>query len=146
MAIIDDAMMAIEKENPTLKGVLPKDYSRPALDKHRLGELVDIIGNVDLQARQSGVKDPLGRVYEYFLGRFAAAEGKGGGEFYTPQCVVQLLAKMIEPTRAASLTPVAARVACSCSRNASSKSTVAAWVTSPSTARSQTRPLGNWRR
>ncbi len=95
--IIDDAMAAIEKENPTLKGVLPKDYSRPALDKHRLGELVDIIGNVDLQARKSGVKDPLGRVYEYFLGRFAAAEGKGGGEFYTPQCVVQLLVKMIEP-------------------------------------------------
>ncbi len=95
--IIDDAMTAIEKENPTLKGVLPKDYSRPALDKHRLGELVDIIGNVDLQARKSSVKDPLGRVYEYFLGRFAAAEGKGGGEFYTPQCVVQLLVKMIEP-------------------------------------------------
>ena len=95
--IIDDAMAAIEKENPTLKGVLPKDYSRPALDKHRLGELVDIIGNVDLQAKKSGVKDPLGRVYEYFLGRFAAAEGKGGGEFYTPQCVVQLLVKMIEP-------------------------------------------------
>lgn len=95
--IIDDGMTAIEKENPTLKGVLPKDYSRPALDKHRLGELVDIIGNVDLQAKKSGVKDPLGRVYEYFLGRFAAAEGKGGGEFYTPQCVVQLLVKMIEP-------------------------------------------------
>lgn len=95
--IIDDAMVAIEKENPTLKGVLPKNYSRPALDKHRLGELVDIIGNVDLQAKKSGVKDPLGRVYEYFLGRFAAAEGKGGGEFYTPQCVVQLLVKMIEP-------------------------------------------------
>ena len=90
-------MTAIEKENPTLKGVLPKDYSRPALDKHRLGEPVDIIGNVDLQAKKSGVKDPLGRVYEYFLGRFAAAEGKGGGEFYTPQYVVQLLVKMIEP-------------------------------------------------
>ena len=95
--IIDDAMTAIEKENPTLKGVLPKDYSRPALDKHRLGELVDIIGNIDLQAKKTGVKDPLGRVYEYFLGRFAAAEGKGGGEFYTPQCVVQLLVQMIEP-------------------------------------------------
>lgn len=95
--VIDDAMSAIEKENPSLKGVLPKDYSRPALDKHRLGELVDIIGNIDLQARNSGVKDPLGRVYEYFLGRFAAAEGKGGGEFYTPQCVVRLLVRMIEP-------------------------------------------------
>ncbi len=95
--IIDDAMVAIERENPSLKGVLPKDYSRPALDKHRLGELVDIIGNIDLKARKSGVNDPLSRVYEYFLGRFAAAEGKGGGEFYTPQCVVKLLVKMIEP-------------------------------------------------
>ncbi|MBL4885496.1 MAG: SAM-dependent DNA methyltransferase [Planctomycetaceae bacterium] len=95
--VVDDAMVAIEKENPSLKGVLPKDYSRPSLDKTRLGELVDIIGNIDLQAKQSGVKDPLGRVYEYFLGRFAASEGKGGGEFYTPQCVVQLLVRMIEP-------------------------------------------------
>jgi type I restriction enzyme M protein len=95
--IIDDAMVAIEKENPTLKGVLPKDYSRPALDKHRLGELVTTVGNIELQAKDSGVNDPLGRVYEYFLGRFAAAEGKGGGEFYTPQCVVQLLVRMIEP-------------------------------------------------
>lgn len=95
--IVDDAMEAIEKDNPTLKGVLPKNYSRSTLDKHRLGELVDIIGNIDLQAEKSGVKDPLGRVYEYFLGRFAAAEGKGGGEFYTPQCVVQLLVRLIEP-------------------------------------------------
>ena len=95
--IIDDAMTAIEKENESLQGVLPKDYSRPALDKRRLGELVDIISNIDLQAKQSGAKDPLGRVYEYFLGRFAAAEGKGGGEFYTPQCVVQLLVSMIQP-------------------------------------------------
>ncbi len=95
--IIDDAMVIIEKENPSLKGVLPKNYSRPTLDKQRLGELVDIISSVELQARKSGVKDPLGRVYEYFLGRFAAAEGKGGGEFYTPQSVVQLLVKMIEP-------------------------------------------------
>ncbi len=94
---IDDAMAAIERENPSLKNVLPKEYSRPALDKERLGELVDVIGNVDLQAKESGVQDPLGRVYEYFLGRFAAAEGKGGGEFYTPQSVVQLLVEMIEP-------------------------------------------------
>ncbi|MDZ7641454.1 MAG: class I SAM-dependent DNA methyltransferase [Desulfurivibrio sp.] len=94
---IDEAMVALERENPSLKGVLPKDYSRPALDKTRLGELVKTVGDIDLQARQSGVQDPLGRVYEYFLGKFAAAEGKGGGEFYTPQCVVQLLVEMIEP-------------------------------------------------
>ncbi len=95
--IIDEAMTAIERENPSLRGVLPKDYARPTLDKTRLGELVKTVGDIDLKARESGVKDPLGRVYEYFLGRFAAAEGKGGGEFYTPQCVVQLLVQMIEP-------------------------------------------------
>ncbi|BCX80587.1 type I restriction enzyme M protein [Methylomarinovum caldicuralii] len=95
--VIDEAMTAIERENPSLKGVLPKDYSRPTLDKTRLGELVKLVGDIDLKARESGVRDPLGRVYEYFLGRFAAAEGKGGGEFYTPQCVVQLLVQMIEP-------------------------------------------------
>ncbi len=95
--LIDDAMIAIEKENPSLKSVLPKNYSRPALDKHRLGELIDIIGNIGLGDDHSRSKDILGRVYEYFLGRFAAAEGKGGGEFYTPQCVVKLLVNMIEP-------------------------------------------------
>jgi len=95
--LIDDAMVAIEKENPSLKGVLPKNYSRPALDKHRLGELIDIIGNIGLGDEVSRSKDILGRVYEYFLGRFAAAEGKGGGEFYTPQCVVKLLVRMIAP-------------------------------------------------
>ncbi len=97
--VIDEAMTAIERENPSLKGVLPKDYARPTLDKTRLGELVKTVGDIDLKARESGVRDPLGRVYEYFLGRFAAAEGKGGGEFYTPQCVVQLLVQMIEPYR-----------------------------------------------
>jgi len=95
--LIDDAMVAIEKENPKLKGVLPKDYSRPALDKHRLGELIDLIGTIGLADKESRSKDILGRVYEYFIGRFAAAEGKGGGEFYTPQCVVKILVEMIEP-------------------------------------------------
>ena len=95
--IIDKAMEAIERENPSLKGVLPKNYSRPALDKSRLGELVKLVGDISLKASESGVQDPLGRVYEYFLGRFAAAEGKGGGEFYTPQSVVQLLVEMVEP-------------------------------------------------
>ncbi|MFQ5603397.1 MAG: type I restriction-modification system subunit M [bacterium] len=95
--LIDDAMVAIEKENPTLKGVLLKNYARPALDKHRLGELIDIIAKIGLGDDESRSKDILGRVYEYFLGKFAAAEGKGGGEFYTPQCVVKLLVRMIEP-------------------------------------------------
>ncbi|MBW1800421.1 MAG: N-6 DNA methylase, partial [Deltaproteobacteria bacterium] len=95
--LVDDAMVEIEKENPSLKGVLPKDYARPSLDKHRLGELLDIIGKIGLGDKAAQSKDILGRVYEYFLGRFAAAEGKGGGEFYTPQCVVKLLVRMIEP-------------------------------------------------
>lgn len=95
--LIDDAMVAIEKENPSLKGVLSKDYARPSLDKHRLGELIDLIGEIGLGDKESRSKDILGRVYEYFLGQFASAEGKKGGEFYTPRCVVKLLVEMIEP-------------------------------------------------
>ena len=95
--LIDDAMTAIEKDNPTLKGVLPKDYGRASLDKQRLGELIDLIGTIGLGDAESRSQDVLGRVYEYFLGKFANAEGKGGGEFYTPQSVVKLLVEMIEP-------------------------------------------------
>jgi type I restriction enzyme M protein len=95
--IIDDAMDAIEKENSSLKGVLPKDYARPQLDKTRVGELIDLVGTIGLGDEASRSKDILGRVYEYFLGRFAASEGKLGGEFYTAQCVVRLLVEMIEP-------------------------------------------------
>ena len=94
---VDDAMVAIERDNPRLKGVLPKDYARPALDKHSLGELIDVIGTIGLGDRENRSKDILGRVYEYFLGRFASAEGKRGGEFYTPQCVDKLLVFMIAP-------------------------------------------------
>jgi type I restriction enzyme M protein len=95
--LIDDAMVAIEKDNPSLKGVLPKDYGRPSLDKQRLGELIDLIGAIGLGDAENRAKDVLGRVYEYFLGKFANAEGKGGGEFYTPRSVVKLLVEMIEP-------------------------------------------------
>ncbi len=95
--VIDDAMGAIERENSTLKGVLPRDYARPSLDKVRLGGLVDIISNIGFNESAAKSKDALGRVYEYFLGKFASAEGKGGGEFYTPQCVVQVLVAMLEP-------------------------------------------------
>ena len=93
--IVDEAMASIEKENVSLKSVLPKDYSRPALDKQRLADLVDLISTISMKTQ--GQKDVLGRVYEYFLSRFASAEGKGGGEFYTPQSVVQLLVEMLEP-------------------------------------------------
>lgn len=95
--LIDDAMVAIERDNASLKGVLPKDYARPTLDKQRVGELIDLIGTIGLGDRESRSRDILGRVYEYFLSKFAGAEGKKGGEFYTPRCVVRLLVEMIEP-------------------------------------------------
>ena len=129
---VDDAMVAIERDNPRLKGVLPKDYARPGLDKHRLGELIDLIATIDLIAsnqpspqpspsgrgseeselpsppgRRAGDEgrpthrsvDLLGRVYEYFLTRFASAEGKNGGQFYTPSCVDRLIVEMLAPTK-----------------------------------------------
>ncbi len=97
---VDEAMDAIEKDNPTLKGVLPKDYARPALDKQRLGELIDLIGSVTLSGNGTGKgkgRDVLGFVFEYFLGQFADAEGKKGGQFYTPQSIVKLLVEMLAP-------------------------------------------------
>src|ERR1044071_3508158 len=95
--LIDDAMGAIEDHNPGLKGVLPKDYNRPALDKVMLGELIDLISGIAMGEPGDKAKDILGRVYEYFLGGFAGAEGKRGGEFYTPQSVVRVLVEMLEP-------------------------------------------------
>lgn len=92
---IDDAMILIEKENPSLMGVLDKRYARPELDKRRLGELIDLISTIKLHDKEE--KDLLGRVYEYFLGQFASVEGKGGGEFYTPTSIVKTLVGMIEP-------------------------------------------------
>jgi type I restriction enzyme M protein len=95
--IIDDAMVQIEKENPRLKGILNKNYARPTLDKRILGELVDLISNIKVGDKESKSKDVLGRVYEYFLAKFASAEGKGGGQFYTPSSIVNLLVEMLEP-------------------------------------------------
>ncbi|MFT0624764.1 type I restriction-modification system subunit M [Ectopseudomonas guguanensis] len=95
--LIDDAMRAIEKDNESLKGVLPKDYARPALNKVMLGELIDLISGIALNEKGDKSKDVLGRVYEYFLGQFAGAEGKRGGEFYTPRSVVRTLVEMLEP-------------------------------------------------
>jgi len=95
--IIDDAMIAIEKDNPAIKGILPKNYARASLDKTRLGQLVDLIGTIGLGDKEHSSKDILGRVYEYFLGMFADAEGKDAGQFYTPRSVVNLLVEMLEP-------------------------------------------------
>jgi len=97
--LIDEAMRAIEKENESLKGVLPKDYARPALNKVMLGELIDLFSRIGLGDEAHRAKDVLGRVYEYFLGQFAGAEGKRGGEFYTPRSVVRVLVEMLEPFR-----------------------------------------------
>ena len=95
--IVDDAMSAIERDNPSLKGVLPKDYARPGLDKQRLGQLINMISDLGLGSPADRAKDILGRVYEYFLSQFASAEGKKGGQFYTPSHVVRVLVEMLAP-------------------------------------------------
>ncbi|MCY4518644.1 MAG: class I SAM-dependent DNA methyltransferase [Acidimicrobiaceae bacterium] len=96
-SIVDKAMDELEALNPALRGVLPKDYARPALDQERLGQLIDLLGNITVGDSAARSRDVLGRVYEYSLSMFADAEGKRGGEFYTPRCVVRLLVEMIEP-------------------------------------------------
>lgn len=95
--LIDEAMLAIEKRNDTLKGVLPKDYARPALNAVMLGELIDLVSGIALGKKKDTARDVLGRVYEYFLGQFAGSEGKRGGEFYTPRSVVRVMVEMLEP-------------------------------------------------
>jgi type I restriction enzyme M protein len=95
---IDSAMDLIEKDNPKLRGVLPKQFARPQLDKMVLGELIDLINNIQLGNEAARMKDMLGVVYEYFLGQFALAEGRKGGQFYTPRSVVQLLVDMLQPS------------------------------------------------
>ena len=95
--LVDDAMTAIERDNPSLKGVLPKDYARPGLDKQRLGQLINLVSDIALGSEADRAKDTLGRVYEYFLSQFASAEGKKGGQFYTPSRVVRVLVEMLAP-------------------------------------------------
>ncbi len=95
--LVDDAMTAIERDNPALRDVLPKDYARPALDKTRLGQVVDLVSNMQIGGSEARATDVLGSVYEYFLEQFAIAEGRKGGEFYTPRSVVRLLVEMLEP-------------------------------------------------
>jgi type I restriction enzyme M protein len=95
--LVDDAMAAIERDNPSLKSVLPKDYARPGLDKARLGQLINLVSDIALGAPADRAKDTLGRVYEYFLAQFASAEGKQSGQFYTPRHVVRVLVEMLAP-------------------------------------------------
>ena len=95
--LVDDAMTAVERDNPSLKDVLPKEYGRDALDKQRLGQVVDLVSNIRVGGASAEATDVLGQVYEYFLEQFALAEGRKGGEFYTPRSVVRLLVEMLEP-------------------------------------------------
>src|SRR6266404_5012292 len=139
--VIDDAMGAIERENPTLKGVLPRDYARPSLDKVRLGGLVDIISNIGFNESAAKSKDVLGRVYEYFLGKFASAAASSTPRNASCRCSLPCL----NPTKAACSIRAAVRAACSCSRRNSWKNTVGEWVTSRFTGRNPTTPPGNWR-
>jgi len=97
--LVDDAMTAIERDNPSLKSVLPKDFARPGLDKQRLGQIINLVSDIALGSAADRAKDTLGRVYEYFLARFASAEGKSGGQFYTPSSVVRVLVEMLAPYR-----------------------------------------------
>ncbi|TAK36960.1 MAG: SAM-dependent DNA methyltransferase [Chloroflexota bacterium] len=97
--IVDNAMTAIERDNPSLKNVLPKDYARPGLDKQRLGQLINLVSDIGLGSPADRAKDILGSVYEYFLSQFASAEGKKGGQFYTPTHVVRVLVEMLAPYR-----------------------------------------------
>ncbi len=168
--IVDDAMVAIERDNQRLKGVLPKDYARAALDKSRLGELIDLIGTIVLIRSSSGADvakaelpadagqaeakgkvetpplpshrsvDLLGRVYEYFLGQFASAEGKKGGQFYTPQSVVRLLVEMLAPSKGRIYDPCCDSGGMFVQSEKSSKPTAARLATSASTARNRTPP------
>ncbi len=95
--IIDKAMVAIEKENESIRGVLSKNYASPDLDKVRLGQVVDLITQIDVGSKEAQGTDVLGRVYEYFLREFAARKGKNGGGFYTPRSIVRTLVEMVEP-------------------------------------------------
>lgn len=141
-------MVAIERDNTQLKGILPKNYASPSLDKARLGELIDLFGPIEFAAKPcSGAvsapasedsaiidrryrsKDILGRVYDYFLSQFASAEGKKGGQFYTPQSFVRLLVEMLAPYKGRVYDPAAVPAACSCNRKNSSKPTVAGSAT-----------------
>ena len=150
---VDNAMIGIERDNPVLKDVLPKDYARPSLDKQRLGQIIDLISNIQVGDQEARSKDVLGRVYGYFLSQFASAEGKRGGEFYTPRSVVKLLVEMLEPYQGRVYDPC-----CGSSgmfvqsvefirAHASGKGNGGrARGDSPSTARSPTTPPGGWPR
>ena len=142
---VDDAMVAIERDNPRLKGALNKSYGRADLDKHRLGELIDLIGSIQLADEASRSKDVLGRVFEYFLTQFASAEGRMAASSTPRRAWFGCWSGCSRLTRAGSTTPAAGRAGCSCSRRSSSRAMAASWATSPFMVRRAIRPLGAWR-
>jgi type I restriction enzyme M protein len=142
---IDDALTVIEAENPKLKGILDKRYARAQLPDGKLGELVDLVSTIGFGTDAAVARDVLGQVYEYFLGMFASAEGKRGGQFYTPASIVKTLVAVLAPHHGRCTTPAVARAACSCSPKSSSRPTAASWATCPSTGKRPTPPPGAWR-
>ncbi len=144
--LVDDAMAAIERVNPSLKGVLPKDFGRAGLDKQRLGQIINLVSDIALGSAADRAKDTLGRVYEYFLARFASAEGKSGGQFYTPSRVVRVLVEMLAPYKGRVYDPCCGSGACLSAARSLSRPTLAASATSRSTARNPTTPPGVWPR
>ena len=143
--VIDNAMRAIEKENPRLKDILPKNFARPELDKRRLGDVVDLFTNIKM-IDSGSEKDILGRTYEYCLSMFAEQEGKRGGEFFTPSCVVRTLVEVLQPFRGRVYDPCCGSGGMFVSRPNSSRTTAAIFRISRSMARTPTPPPGSWPR
>jgi type I restriction enzyme M protein len=143
---IDEALSLIEVENPKLKGILDKRFARAQLPDGKLGELVDLVSTIGFGASASEARDVLGQVYEYFLGMFASAEGKRGGQFYTPRSIVKTLVGVLAPHHGKVYDRAAAQAACSCRARNSSRRTAASWATSPSSAKRPIPPPGAWPR
>ena len=143
--VIDNAMRQIEKENIRLKGILPKNFARPELDKRRLGDVVDLFTNIQMR-EQGDTKDILGRTYEYCLSKFAEAEGKLAGEFYTPACIVRTLVEVLSPIMVVCMTLPVDQAVCLCNRLNLSSATKAISTIYLFSVKIATLPHGRWRR
>ena len=144
--LVDDAMTAIERDNPSLKGVLPKEYARPGLDKQRLGQIINLVSDVALGSAADRSKDTLGRVYEYFLSRFASAEARAESNFIRPPALCVCWSECWLHTKAVSMIPVAVQVECSSAVRNSSKPMVERSAIFPFTGRNQITQPGAWQR
>lgn len=139
-----DALDAIEKDNPKLKGVLNKSYGRLQIDQSKLIELINLISEIPFAHESLQAKDILGHVYEYFLGQFALAEGKKGGQFYTPKSIVSLIVEMLHPFQGRVYDPAMGSGVFLCRASGSSRNMAAGSAMSQFTARSTTTPPGSW--